>query len=286
MKLALALLLSFSFGVSAHAAAPRMTTKISKPSPKWLETSGDLSYRLLTDFSEQTDPRSYRHVLAAGVSLDFKDSLNSKSLFTVNLGASGLWQSVGSSVDANHNVLQFGDVDASIEHASLLGEAMGAKHAWRNSLGINVPTSSDSQFEGIKAIPYFSSDILSRFGQRGMFSVRNAVSALYAANTFKYSPVSNRINSDLSLAYALAFSARLFDRLTFTATGSLKNTHYLDNTNTVSFSNTQSLNLALTRALRAGVSYTNGSHTLDRDVSLWHIDRYRRVVAFTMGYGF
>lgn len=293
------LLLSFIVGTDL-ASAKASDTKSSAPSSTLstaitshagsrLTTSSSLAYTVRGDIAQEREPRVLSHRLSVGTSLTlldrkvvqgFDDEL-ADEILTGSLAFAGQYTSVGQEIEETQDgVLEMTDLDFSLSRSLHMNDLGPARSTLDLVAGNVFPTSTATQYEGVQSVPYLS--IASTLGFRGgLVNLSQSASTEYTVNTFRFSPTTRTINSDLSYSYNLGVSLRLGSGFKLGLGGNVRLTHFMDETLTSNLGNSQSLSWSresYTIALR----HTNGARPEDKQTNLWFIDEYKRVLSLSV----
>lgn len=280
--LLISLSLSSSLSFADEGQISKITSKKQVTDVKPIEAGFSMGYGLSTDLATQKSPRLYTHRLSTGMSLGFKDVATKQEMFSLSLGISGQYKSLNDEVESKSEVIELSDVNLGIGKSFELGRTIGADHSLSLDLGNSFPTSDQSRYEGVQAAPSAGIGLSSKFK---WFSLSQGVSVSHVVNSYEYSPVSGDINSDTSTSYSISLGAKFLKYFRASVGGNVATTHYLDGSRTMGFGNSQSLSASLGR-WSASLRHSNGSHFMDKDVDLWFVDEYRRLVSFNLSCGF
>lgn len=258
------------------------------------ENHYSLAYNVGSDLAEQDEPRVYTNKLTAGFGTSFLDPRSGDERFSLGLKLGAQYKTLNGEIDTGRrtdgdessrlDAFELADAEASVSKDVSLGAAVHGNHTLGLNGGFSLPTSRDSRLDGVQGVPFLGAELESAFaGKR--FLLTNGLSSFYIMNTYLYSPVTREINPDAGLIYSLSARLRLLKHLTATAGGSVKGTHHLDDSNAMGFGNFQALTFAM-GGFSTTLRHSNGSHLSDRDIELWYIDRYRRMVSLNLEYRF
>ncbi|MBK7892005.1 MAG: hypothetical protein IPJ84_14555 [Bdellovibrionales bacterium] len=221
------LLLSFIVGtdlasakesdIKSSAPSNTLSTAITSHAGSRLTTSSSLAYSVRGDIAQEREPRVLSHRLSVGTSLTlldrkvvqgFDDEL-ADEIVTGSLAFAGQYTSVGQEIEETQDgVLEMTDLDFSLSRSLHLNDLGPARSTLDLVAGNVFPTSTATQYEGVQSVPYLS--IASTLGFRGgLVNLSQAASTDYTVNTFRFSPTTRTINSDLSFSYNLGVSLRL-----------------------------------------------------------------------------
>lgn len=266
-----------------------LSTSITSHAGSRFTTNSSLAYSVRGDIAQEREPRVLSHRLSVGTSLTlldrkvvqgFDDELADEVL-TGSLAFAGQYTSVGQEIEETQDgVLEMTDLDFSLGRSLHLNDLGSARSTLDLVAGNVFPTSTATQYEGVQSVPYLS--LISTLGFRGgLINLSQSASAEYTVNTFRFSPTTRTINSDLSYSYTLGVSLRLGSGFKLGLGGNVRLTHFMDETLTSSLGNSQSLSWShenYTIALR----HTNGARPEDKQTNLWFIDEYKRVLSLSV----
>ncbi len=263
-------------------------TEASDESKQRFKLRPSLNYSVRSDLADERDPRISTHRLGAAMSATIFnraitpgfDEEMADELLTLSASISGQARTIGQELDGQQGGFDLADLDIAASRSFDLGDWATASHSLDAALGTNIPTSVDSQYEGVKAVPYASLGVASSF-RGGRVQLLNSVTGDYVVNTYTFSPSSRQINPDASVGYTLGGSVLIASGFRFGVSATARLTHHLDESVSNGFSNQQTLswsNKTWTVALR----HSNGSRPEDRESNLWFFDQVRRMVALSV----
>lgn len=272
----------------------QLTTKVSRESESRFRFDGMLSYGIRQDFAQERSPILSTHRLLAGTSLTILDKPVirgvddelANEVVTFNLAASAQFLTLGQEIQGtvNGGAMQAGDIDVSASRSFSLKKLADATNSLDLSIGSTVPTSEDSRYEGVVAVPYASLGWALGF-LGGRYNLTQSISTDYIFNRFEFSPTTREVNPDSSIGYSISTSARLGAGFRFTVGGGARLIHHLDESVTAAFNNFQILSWTkgfATITLR----HSNGSRAEDHLSSFWFVDEYRRVISLGLSVRF
>lgn len=271
-----------------------LITSISRATESRFKYSGMLSYGVRQDVAQEREPVLTTHRLLGTTSATILDrpvvagvdDELANEVVTLSLAASGQFKTLGQEVHGNvHGSAVVGsDIDLSASRGFDLEKLMGASNGLDLTIGSSVPTSDDTQYEGVVAVPYASFGWALGFAG-GRYNITQSVSADYIVNRFSHSPVTHEVNADFSSGYSLSASARLGAGFRFTLGGGARLVRHMDETVTSAFNNFQIL--SWTRGFATvTLRHANGSRAEDHTSHFWFIDEYRRVVSLGLSVRF
>lgn len=248
-------------------------------------------YSVRQDFAQPRDPKTTLSRLQFSNSLtiynqkiekDFDEEL-ADEIVSLSLKIGAQYTMIGTEIDAtnpdSYNGLELSDLDFSAAKSIKLNSFYGAKSSLDISIGTSLPTSLESQYEGIHAVPY--ADITWLLGFRNnTYSLTQSLSTDYISNEYNYSPVTREVNPESSLGYLISMGARLGYGFRLIVGGTARIIHYYDTTNTLALSNTQTLSWSNGR-VSAKLTYSNGARPQDRETTMWFTDEYRRFLSLS-----
>lgn len=253
-----------------------------------------VSYSVRQDLAHPREPKSALHRLQASGTLTILDRPVIKGfdddfaeeVVTLALVVGGQMTTVANEIDATggNGAAELADIDFSASRSFTMNPVFGARSSLEASLGISLPTSLASQYEGFHAVPYAAITWAMLF-QGGRYGLLQTVSADHVANEHEFSPVTREINAQGSTGYSIAGTIRLGRGFRFRLGGNARIIHYLDGTNTSALSNVQSLSWTDGKH-SVTISHSNGSRAEDRETSLWFVDEYRRVLSLALSVRF
>lgn len=274
---------------ASESKSGTLSAAIASRAGSRITTNSSLAYSVRGDLAQEREPRVLSHRLSVGTSLtlldrkvvrDFDDELANEVL-TGSLAFAGQYTSIGQEIEETQDgILEMTDLDFTLSRSVHLSDLGPARNTLDLAFGNVFPTSISTQYEGVQSVPYLS--IASTLGFRGgLINLSQSVSTEYTVNTFRFSPTTRAINSDLSYSYNLGVSLRLGGGFKLGLGGNIRLTHFLDETLTSSIGNSQSLSWtrdSYTVALR----HSNGARPEDKQTTLWFIDEYRRVLSLSV----
>lgn len=247
-----------------------------------------LNYSVRSDLADERDPRVSTHRLGAMMSATIFnraitpgfDEEMADELVTLTASIAGQARTIGQELDGQQGGFDLADLDVAASRSFDLGDWATASHSLDAALGTNIPTSVDSQYEGVKAVPYASLGVASSF-RGGRVQLLNSVTGDYVVNTYTYSPSSRQINPDASVGYTLGGSILIASGFRFGASATARLTHHLDDSVSNGFSNQQTLSWS-NKTWTVSLRHSNGSRPEDRESNLWFFDQVRRMVALSV----
>lgn len=157
------------------------------PQSPW---SVGLSYASRANLTEAEDGRTYLH----GIDLEIGFQQTERLTWAAQVG--GQYYSLGNDVIKEEGNPAANDSTFSGAYSLLKGSSFGLA----DSVAITLPTSYDTQFEGIRGV---LGNMLSFQHQFYLLSFSHQLSLSYIQHTFDYSPTSNKINSAWTGGYLL-----------------------------------------------------------------------------------
>ncbi len=271
-----------------------LSTSVGRATKSRFRFSGMLSYGVRQDLALQREPfiATHRMLLMGSVTvldraaiIGFDDELTNE-VITLNVAGSGQFTTLDREVQGNvyGSPIASSDFDISASRAFEFSKIMDASNILDVSIGTTLPTSDDTQYEGISAVPYVSLGWALGF-QGGRYNISQTLSADYIVNKFAYSPVTREVNPDSSAGYSISTSARLGGGFRFTVGGTARLVHYLDDSTTPAISNFQILSWTKSFAT-VTLRHTNGARAEDHQSSFWFTDEYKRLVSLGLSVRF
>lgn len=234
-----------------------------------------LGYEILTDFAENTQPRSYRH------RLDIMGMYNF-------LPTTMIWSGVSANIEGHQN----GDVvmDQQNKDSLISDFRLGLRHSLvlddSNTLSLGLdntfPTSTLSQMEGYKSITGAETRLATQL--MSFWSLRSSLRGTYIWNSFEKSStlaVNRESLVDLGLRSVWTLGYGIYTGLG----GGVRYTTFLDKATDISFQNSVSLGYTY-KTFFVDLSYINGSYADQSDVDLFFVDKYRQLTKLAVGYSF
>lgn len=271
--------LGFALTARAEDGASGSVTATAQGSAVPSPLNMQLSYEIETDLADELEPRIYEHQFSLTGKYDLGRG------FSVLGKADFFYQSLGRSVvveDSDDSM--YWDFEAAVAKQWELGRALGGKHTGKVALRNIFPVSESNRYEGIRAIPGASAALVSDYFDSAV-SVVNSVTYRYTVHTYLYSPVSGKLNSKDSLAYLLSGTVNIIGGLSATVGTGVKFARKHDDSVDYAYNNFQTLAYSF-GDLSLSLTHENGGFTREGNISLWYIDRYRRLVSGAVSYAF
>lgn len=273
----------------------KLSTKtVPTSQPSRIDINSLVSYSVRQDLAQPREPKSALHRLQASGTITILDRPVVKGfddefaeeIVTLALVVGGQMTTIANEIDATggNGAAELADVDFSASRSFAMNPFLGARSSIETTLGMSIPTSLASQFEGFHAVPYAALTWAMLF-QGGRYGLLQTISADHIANEYEFSPVTREVNAQGSTGYSIAGTVRLGRGFRFRIGGNARIIHYLDGTNTSALSNVQSLSWTDGKH-SITASYSNGARAEDRETSLWFVDEYRRVLSLALSVRF
>lgn len=276
--------LAVAIGATPVASLPGATGATTVAEAAQLDSeklfSFSLAYGVNSDLADQLRPRIFNHTLNGSGSYNVRD------WFQVTAGVGAFFTTLGSSVSKYKEDSGISSVSLGLSRSLSqdLGTFLGAKHSASIAVSGGLPLTEESQIEGylgnIGAGPVLSSSFFD-----GILNVTNVLSYSQIFNRYEFSPFDGTAIPTSNYSYTLGAGVKLIWNLKVGASFGVRRSRYTDGFTDFSYNNTQSLSWAA-GAWSAALTHTNGGYTDDGEVSLWYVDRYRRLVSGTIGYSF
>ncbi len=230
-----------------------------------------LAYNGATDLNDRSRQKIYSHTL--GLYLDW--SVHKK----LSLGVSGGLTYI--SID--HEILRdnrdwLTDIYLGGEYSARLNST----HSLNAQIGAFLPTSEDSQFEGIRSRFLAAMGLKSKLSSWYLLNQRLVVK--YVWNTFDYSPVSDELNRSWVTDYGLD-NIFVLGSAFIQLGGGLRISTYIDQQSELSYFNQVKLGFK-SGSVSAAIAYLNGSYRDDQRLQPLFYDRYKQLVELGLVYAF
>jgi hypothetical protein len=277
MRLVLAVLLALS---SLTAAAQSLRIRSSTPKveePAEAAWSGYARYGVLTDLNESESPRAYTQSIRMGTNYKLD------SHFSVAADASVRYETLNGQIDKGQEQTYTESVNPSTAIEVDYDHSFFERHSYTLFLHGEPLWDQPSRYEGYKGIAGGGGSLVFSFFEK-RWTLNQVLDVSELMNSYA-AAIDGSANPDLFFTYKLSNSVRLYEALRLSYTFGLKVTRYMDDFIGYSYDNTLSLSTTW-QHWGFALAYENGGFTDNGDVSLWYIDEYRRLVAFSVNYGF
>ena len=252
-------------------AAQSQTTTDLQTNP-W---SVGFNYGVSTDLADYSSPRLYYQ----GLGLNIGYTLNSKWSLLASLN--GSFTTLDGQIDKRQE-------ESALESTGVnpgfgLNFSPGVGTPWFLGASANVLLDTASRREGYLGLFSLNGGGTWMFFT-DHFSMTHSFGVTELANTYDYSSAGTA-NPETWLVYSWSNALKLSEYFSLGTGFGLKQTRYLDGFWDYSYST--SLSASFTRKTWSmSLTSSNGGYTEDGRVSLWYVDRYRRLVSLSMAYQF
>lgn len=281
---------SSSAGSSAGSSmTTTTTTATTSQAGTRLSSSSSLGYSVRSDLAQEREPRVFSHRLSLGAALTLLDRKVTPGfdeeladeVVTGSVALAGQYTTLGAeTVETQDGIIEMSDLDISLSRAVRLNDIFSARNTLEFVGGNVLPTSTASQYEGVRFAPYLST-IWSLSFRGGLAGLTQAFVADHTVNSFRFSPTTRIINSDLSYLYNVGLTVRLGGGFKLGIGGNARLTHFMDDTLTSSLGNETSVSWSRDGYV-VSIKQFNGARAEDKQTNLWFVDEYRRVLSLNL----
>lgn len=259
----------------AAVTIKQSSTAVSAPAPKESPWSLGFTYGFSTDLADAYSPRIYYQGLNAFAARRFGGS------WSASLGVAATFTTLDGQIDKRQE-------DTELEAAGVspsVGLSYGGSDARPWFFGISGTALMDSASRREGFLGLFSGN----FGGTWRFfndrlSMTHGLAISEIINAYEYSSAGTP-NPGTSVSYSWSNSIAAGDHLTVNAGFGLKQTRYLDGFWDYSYNTFLGTTLAMGQ-WSLSLNTSNGGYTEDGRVSLWYVDKYRRVVSLALAVNF
>lgn len=274
------LFLSFTFMLSVTALAK--TSETSSLSARAQAESNrqipiSLQYLTFSDFADNRNPRAYTHSFTAGAEY----GLGSNFSISAELGLRA--ETIGGQIEKGAEQTYDEVISPSTEFAISYDRHFLTNHSFGADLHGEPLWDQASRLEGYKGVIGADGRAILRFWDR-RYAMGLNLDLSSLINTYP-DRADNSPNPDYFYTMKWSHSFAIWSSLKFSYTFGAKVTRYLDGFIGYSYSEKYGLAYSWQRLTVAGI-YTNGGFTDDGEVSLWFVDKYRRIGMLVVSYAF
>ncbi len=286
LKKGLLLWLLFAFGPTVAATPMQeisMGIQRAKPEKK-SPVDFSAEYRVVSDLNKPERPRTFDHSIELGASGkifgDYTASISSGFRYST------LDQNVIRATDKD-SYFKWGDIGLTAMRSF---NSEDKKQSLTTMVSSDILVSEESRYLGYRGV--FGAQVVHNWSVWSKLSIKNTLSGGYFLNRYRYSPVGmgnsispGSIMADGYYGYSIGPIVTLAKGLRLGATMSVRGTHYLDQSNLFSFSNSYSLTYTRNQWSLYG-RYLNRGYAERGETNLWFVDRYRSLATLGFIYNF
>jgi hypothetical protein len=261
--------------VHAHGVVPRQSMKAEPEKGTESRWSTDFSYGVSTDLADDLDPRLYYQGVTANLNRKLGLAL------VLSLGVAANFTTVDGQIDKRQ---EDSAADATGATPTLnLSYRPSERGPWFGGVSGSLLMDKASRLEGYVGLLSINGGAKWGFWRDRLVTIHTlAVSELM--NTYEYSS-SGSPNQATSVNYSWANAFNFSEHFALGATFSFKQTRYMDGFWDYSYATFLSASMTFNQWSTA-LGTTNGGHTDDGRVALWYVDRFRRIVSWSLCYSF
>lgn len=232
-------------------------------------------YSLSSDLLDETEPRRYTHQLSINTLYDMSPQWRLGMLASVDY------------FSLNNEIVETQTGYGGAQFNSNFFTTYRLKTPWLTAHNVGfsytLPLDDESRFEGYKGVPAVSTTLIKNLWPKYVNFIQT-FRASYLINTFDKN-ARGQPNRDHAVGSSSILGFNLTPNLSLLAGFGIRWSHLTDGNSDYAYNNFQTLSYTY-KSVSAFITHSNGGFTEDGKVSLWFIDRYRKLIDVGVSYDF